>query len=1254
MRPVDPRLLRAFPEVRQILAGLGVVGIGQGLIAVGQALAVSHLVVAVVASLTSASTASTGSGMPSALAPETASSTASGMPWGHLPLAPLGWVALVFALRAGLGAVAELGAARAGIRVSAGVRERLLARWLARPLDDAPDPNTATTLATQGVTSIEPYVARFLPAMVGAVVLPVFVVVTIATLDWVSALIVVLTVPLLPVFAALIGKATEDQTARRWRAMASLSGHFLDVVRGLPTLVSYGRAWRQAGTIREVSERHRAVTVQTLRLAFLSSAALELLASISVAIVAVTVGLRLTNGTMELAPGLVCILLAPEAYWPIRRVGAEYHAAADGVVALGEALDELTEPIGQATPMATHADPRPELGRPVEVALQGLSYRYPGTSADVISGLDLTLSGPGLVAVTGESGAGKSTLLDLIAGLRSPSAGRVSAPQAHLVSQRPLLIAGTVRANLLLGHPTRAEGTAQASPQATDVGTTVGTDAEPTDPGLDLSLWSALRSVGLDGDIRELPDGLDTVLGDDGFGLSAGQRARLALARALLSPARVIRLDEPTAHLDEASVAFAHQTIWGLARTRLVIAVTHRPQLLDLASRVVEIAPNRPGLTPPQADPLTRAHAGEVAISAGNDPESSPIRHVDVGAAAAADQAAEDPFAMRAPGIRRAAVIGGLASASGIALTATSGWLIVAASHQPVILTLLAVIVSVRTFGIARPVLRYVERVRSHDSALDLLVRRRVTAYRALIPLTPARLGRRARTRVLTGVVEDLEDHTFATVRVTVPVLGAAVAGLLAVVGLGVFTPAGALVVAGVLVLQALVHRLGRRLELAGQRDWLTARADTAQVSSLVTGYAGPLRGVGAATQALGWVRSAHEGLARTVARLGAAKAVSVALSLVVTALGTLVAALVAAWAMTLGLPDAVAAVAVLTPLAVGDALVGMPDAASAWARARGSEDRLRSLLSQRPAVVDPVGASIAPDVPSGLDVAEGVTGDPFRHSHRPAGGRALATPGTARSLNAGPSELGVAEGDTGDPFRHTEAGPADGIPELELQLELRGVAATWGDPGEPLDLPPVDLTIPIGQHVVLTGANGSGKSTLLAVLARTLDPAAGSYRLGGVDVREVSLDTVRELLAIVDDEPHVFASTLRENLRLAAPDADDPALITGLTAAGLGPWLAGLDQGLDTLLGVGGRGVSGGERARLAIARAHVSGRPIVLLDEPVAHLDHATAVDVLASLRAAFAGRTVVMVSHRPDGVEGFDRVVDLATLRSPLPSA
>ena len=313
MRPFDPRLLRAAPAARRPVAVLAAVGVGQGVATIGLAFAIAHLAVGVVHK--------------DALA------------------APALVVAGLFGVRAALAWTAERVAAWTGIEVSVALRERLLRHWLTRPADERPDADRAVTLAAQGAATVEPYAARFLPSLVAGTVVPVLAVGALVMVDWLSALIVVLTLPLLPLFAALIGRTTQDETDKRWKALAGLSGHFLDVMRGLPTLVSYGRAGRQVDQIGEVSQQHRRATMRTLRLAFLSSSALELLASISVAIVAVSVGLRLTWGTVGLDTGLLAILLAPEAYWPIRRVGAEFHAAADGAEAIAAILAELEPPL---------------------------------------------------------------------------------------------------------------------------------------------------------------------------------------------------------------------------------------------------------------------------------------------------------------------------------------------------------------------------------------------------------------------------------------------------------------------------------------------------------------------------------------------------------------------------------------------------------------------------------------------------------------------------------------------------------------------------------------------------------------------------------------------------------------------------------------------------------------------------------------------------------------------------------------------
>ena len=544
MRPFDPRLLTQVPATRRPVLALGAIGVVQGLATVALAFALTNLVVAVAE--------------------------------GSEVRTPGVWLVGLFTVRALLAVANELVGAWAGMRVSTVLRERLLAAWMERDADSRPESGRAQALATQGMTSIEPYVARYLPALVSGAFLPVLAIGTLAFVDWPSALIVAFTVPLLPVFAALIGHTTAESTQRRWRSLSALSGHFLDVMRGLPTLASYGRAQAQVDTIATVSRQHRVATMETLRLAFLSSAALELLATISVALVAVAVGLRLAYGSMPLDTAMVAILLAPEAYWPIRRVGAEFHSAADGAAALGDVIAELdpTTPEQDTADRAFSAvydaerrDPRCSVGLEGPVVVEGLSYLYPGANTHVLSELSLDLPF-GLTVVTGPSGAGKSTLLELLAGLRRPSAGTITAPRSHLVSQRPFLAPGTVRDNLTLGN-------------------------DSTDD----RLWEALREVGLDGMVAALEQGLDTRLGDDGFGLSAGQRARLTLARAALSSAPLILLDEPTAHLDVESAALAHHLIQQLAELRTVVAVTHRPELLSLADQHIHLA-LRPTSTP--------------------------------------------------------------------------------------------------------------------------------------------------------------------------------------------------------------------------------------------------------------------------------------------------------------------------------------------------------------------------------------------------------------------------------------------------------------------------------------------------------------------------------------------------------------------------------------------------------------------------------------------------------------------------------
>lgn len=405
MRPFDPELIRSEPAVRRPLAALGALGVLQGALAIAQAISVAGLVIAVV--------------------------------HARPLLGPSIAVLVVFGLRAVVSGAAERVAAWAGSYIASVLRRRAVHGWLTRTIDTRPSETVMLSRATQGAEAVEPYVARYLPALVSAAVVPTLALIALAVTDWVSALIVVLTLPLLPLFAALIGQHTRDETAARWRETDRLTGHFLDVMRGLPTLANYQRAEHQVQVVRAVGDRLRRATVRTLRTAFLSSVALELLATISVAIVAVAVGLRLVHGEMSLEGGLIAILLAPEAYWPIRRVGQEFHAAADGAQAIAELREQAAPGDRPAAGASVHAD--------------RLSYRYPGTERMVLQ--DFRLVGErGLTVLAGESGAGKTTVLDLLAGLRRPTAGGIERPpDVHYVTQRPFLIPGTLADNLGLG-----------------------------------------------------------------------------------------------------------------------------------------------------------------------------------------------------------------------------------------------------------------------------------------------------------------------------------------------------------------------------------------------------------------------------------------------------------------------------------------------------------------------------------------------------------------------------------------------------------------------------------------------------------------------------------------------------------------------------------------------------------------------------------------------------------------------------------
>lgn len=547
--PLDPRLLRQASAARGALSLTVLLGLATTALILAQAALIAHAL----------ASAAHGMGLPALRGTVLA-------------------LLLVLIARSAAAFSGETAALRAAAAVKSQLRKRLTEHalrlgpaWLS-----GQQAGEVTTLATKGLDALDPYFARYLPQLLLSVLVPLAVLARVTTADWISGLVIAATLPLIPIFAVLVGAHTRARAQRQWRLLATLGGHFLDVVEGLPTLKIFGRAKAQAEVIRRVTDEHRSATMAALRIAFLSALVLELAAALATALVAVEVGLRLLAGHIGYETALLVLLLTPEAYLPLRNVGAQFHASIEGATAAERvfeivqvALPDTASPISTPSAAAT-AD---LCTQPIE--LRRVSLAYLDRSDPALRELTMTISPGEHIALTGPNGAGKSSLVGLLLRFADPTAGRImvagtdlaAIPVSHWrrqiawVPQSPYAFTGTVAENIALGNPAATRAAVQR----------------------------AARLAGAEEFISALSRGFDTELGERALNLSAGQRQRIALARAFLRDAPLILLDEPTAHLDPVTARGILAVVDNVLADRTVVLVTHDERVPMRADRVLRL-----------------------------------------------------------------------------------------------------------------------------------------------------------------------------------------------------------------------------------------------------------------------------------------------------------------------------------------------------------------------------------------------------------------------------------------------------------------------------------------------------------------------------------------------------------------------------------------------------------------------------------------------------------------------------------------